>query len=197
VPGADDAARAAGGASPGEDVVILAFDTVDDARRAFGALRRLHDAGDIRLSAGAVVGRRTNGRAFALEQGRDGGQGRHPAGRRRPGAGADVTDLLRGPFGVVLASAPDALVGSLVDIADLAKSDRILRCFGVALAPGTSGTIAVVTERRPGAVDGVAARLGADLMRKPRQVVEDALRADDWEPAGRRRRDRWQRRRHR
>jgi hypothetical protein len=116
-----------------------------------------------------VIGRRSNGRAFAVEQ------REHPATSEDAGQASGLADLLTGPFGLVLDSAPDALVGSLVDIADVERSDQLLRCFGVALRPGCVATVAVVEETRPGAIERVAFRLDAALLRKPREDVETAL----------------------
>jgi len=153
-----------------EDVVVLTATVVEDARRALAALQRLHEAGDIRLSAGAVVGRRPDGRTFAVEQ-----RAAHPTASAGVGAAADVRELLRGPFGVVFEHAPDALVGSLVDIADLDKSDRLLRCFGPAVPEGCMATIALVSETTPESIEALAARLDVGLTKRSREEVETDL----------------------
>ncbi len=151
---------------------MLTFDVVDDARRTLGALHRLHEAGHIRLSAAAVVGRRTDGRAFAVEQ------PGHPVAGNATGRPADVAQLLNGPYGVVLEHAPDALVGSLVDIADVEKSHQLLRCFGNEVPPGRISTIALVAETTPDAIEAVRGPGDAVLIRKSRQLVEAEIGSD-------------------
>ena len=170
VEGVGEAAGPRGDDGPLEEVVVLAFDAAEDAREGLANLRRLHRAGHIRLSAAAVIGRRPNGRAFAVEQ-----RAEHPAAKDT-GRTSGLAGLLTGPFGLVLDNAPDALVGSLVDIADVERSHRLLRCFGIALPAGCVATVALVAETRPEAIERVAARLQAGLMRKSRADVEAALR---------------------
>lgn len=146
-----------------ETIVVLGFRGIPEARDALPELRRLHDAGAIDLGAAAVVGRRADGRSFALEQTTAGG------------ASDGVEGLLAGPFGLVLEHAPDALVGSLVDVADPRRADQLVRSFGDAAPPGTVATVAIVTERMPAAVDALAARLSASLTKRSRSDVEQKI----------------------
>jgi uncharacterized membrane protein len=149
-----------------ETVVVLGFRGIPQARDALPALRRLHDAGEIDLGAAAVVGRRVDGRSFALEQTTD------------AGAPSDAVEgLLTGPFGVVLEHAPDALVGSLVDVADSRRADQLVHSFGDAVPPGAVVAVALVTERTPEAVDALASRLTASLTKKSRADVEQDIAA--------------------
>jgi len=150
-------------------VVVMTFERPGLARQALRDLQRLSDAGDITFIAGTVVGRRDDGRPFALEPPRHGAS--------CPVDTSGVVDLLTGPFGLVFGRAPDALVGSLVDIADVARSHQILRCFGHAISPGLMATVAVVAELGPTAVDELASDLGGDVRRMARADVEAALSA--------------------
>jgi uncharacterized membrane protein len=149
-----------------EEVVVLRCTAVPEARRALRALHRLHDAGAVRLDAVSVVGRGADGRPFAVEQAAD----------ERVGApGSGVVGVLTGPFGVVLENAPDALVGSLVDIADADRSRRLLRCFGDALPPGSVATIALVSELSPVAIDWLLGQVGGVVVRRSREDVEHSI----------------------
>lgn len=149
-----------------ENVVVLSSCGPLEARDALRKLRRLHTAQEIELTAAAVLGRRDDGRSFALEQATD---------DSAVAARGAVGQLLTGPFGLVLQHAPDALVGSLVDVADSRRSDQLLRCFGDALPPGSVVTVALVTETEPDAVDELASRLGATVTRWSRVDVECAI----------------------
>lgn len=146
-----------------EHVVGLGFDGVPPARHALRALGQLHQSRQIRLGAAAVVGRRDDGRAFAVEQAAQEGGATAAGG---------VESVLTGPFGLVLEEIPGALVGSLVDVADSRRSDQLVRCFGDDVLPGTVVTVALVTEATPEPVDALAARLGAVLTRRAREDVE-------------------------
>ena len=127
------------------------------------ALGQLHESHQIRLGAAAVVGRRADGRAFAVEQAAREGGGTAAGG---------VEGVLTGPFGLVLEEIPGALVGSRVDVADARRSDQLVRCFGDGVLPGSVVTVALVTEPTPEPVDALAARLGAVLTRRARDDVE-------------------------
>lgn len=153
--------------SPVENVVLLRFDAIAGAREAIRALHRLHESGDVTLAAASVVGRKEDGRAFALEQAVD---DQPSVGSAFPGD--NLVRLLSGPFGVVLHNAPDALVGSLVDIADFERSERLLRCFGDHVPPGSIVTIALLSETAPAAVDALSSSVGGVLIRKRREDVE-------------------------
>lgn len=157
-----------------ENVVVFGFAGSTEARRALPELRRLHDAREIHLRAAAVVGRRDDGRSFALEQA--------PDDRSRATAREGVVGLLTGPFGLVLEHAPGALVGSLVDVADPRRSDQLVRCFGDAVPPGSVVTVALVTETEPEPVDALASRLGAALTRRSREDVEREIGSADERP---------------
>ena len=150
-----------------ENVVGLGVEGIPEAREALRELRRLHDSRTIRLAAAAVVGRRDDGRAFAVEQAAD------------PTPPGGVAGLLTGPFGLVLERAPGALVGSLVDVADPRRSDHLVRCMGDAVPPGSVVTVAVVAEATPEAVDDLASRLGAVLTRRSRAEVEREVDVDE------------------
>lgn len=54
-----------------DNVIVLTFRGTDRARASLGALRRIHDAGEIRLQAVAVVERTEDGRPVVIDQAED------------------------------------------------------------------------------------------------------------------------------
>lgn len=151
-----------------DDVIVLTFSATDQAREALRGLRRLHDAGDIRLEAVAVVERTQDGRSVILDQAED----VRITATATGGVIGGIIGLLGGPFGLFLGGATGAVVGSLFDIAEVEGSDDVLRSFAQAVPPGHTATIAVVEEPTYAAVDALASGLGVSVHRRPRGEVE-------------------------
>ena len=151
-----------------ENVIVLNVDAVEQAQESVGGLRRLHDAGDIRLEAFAVVERTDEGRIIVLDQVEDIQITATAAG----GVVGGIVGLLTGPLGLLIGGATGAVVGSLFDLADAESSDDVLRNFAGAVPPGRAATIAVVTEEDETAVDAMASGLGIAVLRRPRAEVE-------------------------
>lgn len=151
-----------------ENVIALAFGDTEHALDAVTALQRLHQAGDIRLEAVAIVERPHDGRAIVLEHA-ESSQLRGTAGGGIVGA---VVGLLTGPLGLLVGGASGAVVGSLVDHADAESSEDLLRWLGRAVPRGHVGAIAVVAESTPVAVDTLASELRVIPVRRPRTAVE-------------------------
>lgn len=154
-----------------DKVIVLSCKGTDQALEALDGLRRLHDEGDIRIEAIAVVERTENGRTVMLEQAEELQIKATAAG----GVIGAIIGLLSGPFGLLVGGATGAVVGSLVDVADVESSDTLLRSFGPAVPPGRAAAIAVVEEAAPAAVDTLAAELGVPTLRRPRAEVEEKL----------------------
>jgi len=151
-----------------ENVVVLTFREAAPARESLIALQGLHHAGDIGLEAVAVVERTQDGTTIVLEQIEDS----QLRGTATGGVIGGILGLLTGPFGLILGGATGALVGSLIDVADVESSDQILRAAAPGVPPGRTATIAVVEEKTPAALDEIASRLDGTLRREPRGDVE-------------------------
>ena len=151
-----------------ENVIVLNASTVEQAQESVRGLRRLHDAGDIRLEAFAAVERMENGRIIVLDQVEDARITVTAAG----GLVGGIVGLLSGPLGLLVGGATGAVVGSLFDLAEAESSDDVLRSLAWAVPPGRAATIAVVTESAETAVDAMASNLGIAVLRRPRAEVE-------------------------
>lgn len=167
-----------------ENVVVLAFRASEEAHESVGGLRRLHDAGEIRLAAVAVLGRKEDGTTMVLDQAED----VHIKATATGGAVGAIIGLFSGPVGLLVGGATGAVVGSLVDIAELESSDDVLRTFAAAVPRGHTATIAVIEEPTHAAVDALAADLGIAAIRRSRAAVERQIAAAE-EAAIARRRD--------
>lgn len=151
-----------------ENVIVLNASTVERAQESLRGLRRLHDAGDIRLEAFAVVERREEGRIVVLDQVED----VHIRATAAGGVVGGIVGLLSGPLGLLVGGATGAVVGSLVDLADAESSDDVLRRLTWVVPPGRAATIAVVAEPAQAAVDAMALHLGIAVLRRKRAEME-------------------------
>ena len=167
-----------------DNVIVLTFRGSDRARASLGALRRIHDAGEIRLQAVAVVERMEDGRPVVIDQAEDVQVTATAAG----GVIGGIIGLAGGPAGLLIGGATGAVVGSLVHIAEVESSDDVLRTFTSAVPRGYAATVAVVDEPAPAPVDALAAEFGVEPLRRARAEVESEI-AEAEEAAIARRRD--------
>lgn len=151
-----------------ENVIMLNVSAVEQARQSVRGLRRLHDAGDIRLEAFAVVERTEEGRIIVLDQVDDVQITATAAG----GVVGGIVGLLTGPLGLLIGGATGAVVGSLFDLAEAESSDDVFRSLAWAVPPGRAATIAVATESAQTPVDAMASDLGITVVRRTRAEVE-------------------------
>ena len=151
-----------------ENVIMLNVSAVEQTQESVRGLRRLHDSGDIRLEAFAVVERTDDGRILVHDQVEDAQVTATAAGAVVGG----IVGLLSGPLGLLVGGATGAVVGTLFDLAESESSDDVLRNLAWAVPPGRAATIAVVTESAETAVDAMASDLGIAVLRRPRAEVE-------------------------
>lgn len=154
-----------------ENVVVLTFNAADEAHECFRSLQGLHETGNVRVEAAAVVERDADGRSIVPEVSED----THARGAAAAGAIGAVLGLATGPVGVVVGGATGAVVGSLVDVADVDSTEQLLRALGHAIPAGSSAAVAIIAERTPAGVDQIASRLGGSLVRIPRRDLEAKL----------------------
>jgi uncharacterized membrane protein len=151
-----------------DNVIVLNARAVEEAQESVRGLRRLHDAGGIRLEAFALVERTEDGRIFVIDQAED----VQITGTAAGGVVGGIVGLLGGPVGLLIGGATGAVVGSLFDLAEAESSDDMLRNLAWAVPPGRAATIAVVTESAQTPVDAMASDLGIAVLRRTRAEVE-------------------------
>ena len=154
-----------------ENVIVLTFPGSDRARASLGALRRLHDAGEIRLQAVAIVERTQNGRPVVIDRAED----VQITATATGGLLGGFIGLLGGPAGLLVGGATGAVVGSMVHVADVESADEVLRTLASAVPPGHTATIAVIDEPEPAPVDAVSHELGVVPLRRSRDEVESEI----------------------
>lgn len=168
-----------------ENVIVLTFRGSDRARASLGALRRLHEAAEIRLEAVAIVERAEDGRPAIIDQAED----VQITATATGGVIGGIIGLLGGPAGLLVGGATGAVVGSLVHIAEVESADEVLRSSASAVPPGHTGTIAVIEEPAPEPVDALASELGVTPLRRSRAEVESEIAAVHEDAVARRRDD--------
>lgn len=151
-----------------ENLVVLSFAGTDQAWEGLRGLERLHETDDVQLDAAAVVERAPDGELVVLDVAED----FHVRATAAGGLIGALIGVLTGPVGAVIGGATGAAVGSLVDVADAESADALLRIFGQAVPPGSAAAVAVLFEKSPDAVDGLASDLGGTVVRRPRADVE-------------------------
>ena len=156
-----------------ESVVVLTVSHVNRAQDAMRELHRLQDKGSLRLVAAAIVEGVAHGRVRVVgdeqDQSLDG-----------TAAATTIGALLAafgGPVGLDLGEAAGAIVGSLLDIAEVEESGTVAANDSRSFPPRKGVVLAVVAEPRPAALEAVAPSLGATLLRQPRAEVERELAA--------------------
>jgi uncharacterized membrane protein len=154
-----------------ENLAILRFDAEAKAYQAFTEIKTLSEAAAFDLHEAAVVTANAEG-ALAIKDsiGFD------------STSGADagsliglILGLLGGPFGLLLGWLTGGAIGASVDAAGAANGAATLAWVGRAIAPGTTGLIAMLSEPTNDALDAMVGRLGGTVDRFSADAVHDAL----------------------
>jgi uncharacterized membrane protein len=101
-----------------------------------------------------------------------------PPGRGGTGAGTTigtVLGILTAPAEVALGAAAGAIVGSVLDITDVEDSETMAAKINGSVAPRNTAIVAVVVEASPAALNRLAVKCGAELVRQPRDEVDREL----------------------
>ena len=155
------------------DVVIVTFDDLSEARAAMASLRQLHDDEVVEVRSAAIVVREADGRFHIPEDEEHVGW----AGAATGGAIGALLGALVGPIGALLWGAAGALLGSVVDAGDAEVSEEVLAHIVRDVAPGTTALVADIEEPTPAVVDGAMAANGGTVHRRLRADIEEELLA--------------------
>ena len=154
-----------------ENVVVLKLAELDRAREAMRQLQRLHYHDSFRLEAMAAVRGNGDGRVSIVEE-------VDPSGRGETAAGTTigtVLGILTAPAEVAVGGAAGAIIGSVRDITDVEDSETVAAKISGSVAPRNTAIVAVVVEPSPAALNRLAVRCGAELVRQPRGEVDREL----------------------
>jgi uncharacterized membrane protein len=154
-----------------ENLVIVRFDQDAKAYQALTEIKTLSATGAFLLHEAAVVVAQADGSleikdsvGLAKTDGTDTGS-----------LIGLLVGILGGPFGMLLGWLAGSAIGASVDADDAAGAAAALAWVGRAMAPGSTGTIAIVDEPTPDVIDAMATRLGGSVDRVSADAVHDAL----------------------
>jgi uncharacterized membrane protein len=156
-----------------ENVVVIGFKESSKAYEALSVLKQCDAEGRIELHSATVVERTPTGEL------------RTPEGADNVGLVGTVSGslmgmligVLGGPVGVLVGWGAGALMGGVLDIARIEKSDEALVALGTAIPSESTAVIAGVAEPAVEVIDGEMAKLGGEVTRRPLAEVLDELDA--------------------
>jgi uncharacterized membrane protein len=164
-----------------EDIVIATFQEPSLAREGMAELRRLHDTGELRVRAAAVLERRAD-ETWLFDKEAAGLDFRGAAAGGLVGA---LLGTLTGPVGALLGGTPGLVSDELLDVAE-DSTELILEVMVRHIQPGTTAILADIEEGADDALDTALATSGAQVKRWPRaEVVAELEGADEAAEAGR------------
>lgn len=156
-----------------ENVIVVGFAESSKAYQALNVLKQCDAEGRIELRSAAVV-ERTPAGELRIPEGTDN------VGLVGTASGSLIGMLigvLGGPVGVLVGWGAGALMGGVLDIARVEKSDEALSALGRAIPPESTAVIAGVAEPAVEVIDGEMAKLGGEVTRRPLNEVMDELEA--------------------
>ena len=156
-----------------DNVLVVTFgeNPADDANayQALTDLKQLDSQHQIEIAGAAAISRDLDGRVEVKSE-----VGNDPyLGTASGGMIGLLLGIIGGPLGVLLGGTYGALVGSLFDIDDVATTESVLGEISKQVQPTRTALLAQVTEDSPEVIDAAMARLGGDVMRRPRGPRRD------------------------
>lgn len=150
-----------------ETVAALKLADLDRAREAVRELRRLHDRDAFTLEAAVVVKGEGDGRVTIIDGEDDGGRGAE--------AGATigaVLGIVTAPGEVLVGGSAGAIISAVHEIADVEDSEAVAANIIQSVPPRNAAVLAVLAEPTRTALDRLAIKCGAELLRRPRADVD-------------------------
>jgi uncharacterized membrane protein len=158
-----------------DKMLVVAFDTEEDAYKGLDALKELHRGDELTLYATAVLTKHPTGEV-EVRQAADKG----PVGTAVGALTGAIVGFLAGPVGSAVGAAAGAGAGGLAglafDVGSAGVNIDFLDEVSALLAPGRTVVIAEIDEDWVTPVDMAMAALGGQVFRRSRyDVVEDQL----------------------
>lgn len=155
-------------------MLVIAFNSEEDAYEGLNALKGLDEKGDITLYATAVVVKDANGK-IAVRQAGDQG----PLGTAVGMLTGALVGILGGPVGVAVGTATGGLTGAMLDMVDLGVNADFVNEVSEVLAPGKTVVLSEVDEDWVTPIDTKMAQFDGHVFRRPKsEVIEDQLTAE-------------------
>jgi uncharacterized membrane protein len=163
----------AGDRNTADNVICVSFDPDNNAYAALTALKELDSQGRLSLEAAAVVVRDADGHLVVKDQ--------VGSNEFEGAAGGGLLGLLigvvGGPLGVLIGGTYGLLVGSLIDLDDVERSESVLGQISAAVHSGATALLAQVTEPSYDVVDTAMSGLGGTVLRRAVSDVEVEIAA--------------------
>jgi uncharacterized membrane protein len=155
------------------NVIAISFADRSNAYQAFSELKGAGFEGRVEVRAAAVVERTPEGWV------------RYPDGVVNDGGAATagggligmLVGVIGGPIGMLLGWSTGMLVGSAVDMDRTDRSAGALYAISGSVPPAGTAVVAEVVEYAPEVVDGLAAALQGNVVRRPAEDVLSELEA--------------------
>ena len=155
------------------NVISVSFDPDENAYTALTKLKELDAQGQLDLKEAAVVVRGDGGEIVV--------KNRIGAPQYEGAAGGGLIGLLigilGGPLGVLIGGSYGLLVGSLVDVAAIDRSESVLSDISASAEAGRTVVFAEVVEPSPEVIDTAMAQLGGAVLRRSVYDVEAEIAA--------------------
>jgi uncharacterized membrane protein len=151
-------------------MLVVVFNSEQQAYEGFRALKELHTEGSISLFAEALISKDSSGQP-SIKEGADQSTGMGMALGLVTGS---LIGLLGGPVGVVIGAGAGAAGGSVYDIANAGIGADFLQETAKQLEPGKAAVVAEVQEEWVLPVDTRMEALGGTVFRRARGEVVDA-----------------------
>ena len=153
-----------------DKMVVITFDSEDEAYQGAKALQELHKEGSVALYAAAVVAKDSEGKV-AVKQAADEG----PLGTAVGMLVGAMVGLIGGPTGVAVGMASGALFGSIDDLTKVGIDGEFLHDVNQELAPGKVAVVAECFETWVTPLDSRMEELGGVVLRRARADFVDEL----------------------
>ena len=154
-----------------ENVVAMKLADLDRAREALRELRRMHDGGAVGLEAAVIVKGERDGRLTTVAE-VEAGDDHQRTGAEAAATIATVLGILTAPAEVVVGESASAIISAVLEIADVEDFEGVAAKISRSAPPHNSAVLAVLAEPNPTALDRLAVRCGAHLVRRPRADVD-------------------------
>lgn len=150
-------------------VILVGFDTEEQAREGDRVLHEMHGEGPITLYNAAIVVKERNGKVAVCEQPKT-----RPVGAAGGLIAGGLIGLLGGPVGAAVGLGAGALAGAAVDATRNDVDRDFVADVGAHLGPGKAALVAEIDEDCEGPLDRRMEAVAGTLLRRTRTQIDDA-----------------------
>jgi uncharacterized membrane protein len=152
-----------------DKVIVVVFQSEQQAYEGSRALHELHRDGSITLFADAVIAKGDSGAVSVRQKAEAGFEGTLYGFLT-----GSIIGLLGGPVGLALGAGTGSIVGTALDAARAGVGDDFLHEVSEYLVPKTAGVVAEVDEEWEIPLDSRMEAIGGRVFRRSRIDIEDA-----------------------